>query len=48
MPHQEALSVLPQYERQLDKELFRKRLHHLGGSFEGFRDHAQKVKSFNL
>ncbi len=47
MPHQEALSVLAEYEmRDLDRDLFRNKLHHLGGSFEGFKKFAQTVKSF--
>ncbi len=37
MANREALSVLDEYEKQgLDKELFRNKLHHLGGSFAGF------------
>jgi hypothetical protein len=47
MPNREAISVLDEYElRQLDKELFRKPLHHLGDSFAGFYRFAQKVNSF--
>lgn len=47
MPIPEALSVLGEYERkQLNKELFREKLHHLGDSFEAFKDYAQSVKSF--
>jgi hypothetical protein len=47
MPNQEALSILDEYEmRRLDKELFRKKLHHLGGSFAGFYEHAQRFNSF--
>jgi hypothetical protein len=47
MPNQEALSVLKEYEdNQLDKGLFREKLHHLGDSFEGFKKHAQRFNSF--
>jgi hypothetical protein len=48
MPYREALSVLDEYEeRELDKELFRDKLHHLGCGFDGFYKYAQSVKSFN-
>ena len=47
MPNREALSVLDEYKRRkLDKGLFREKLHHLGGSFEGFYKFAQNVMSF--
>jgi hypothetical protein len=47
MPNQEALSVLHEYNtRKLDNGLFPKKLHHFGGSFEGFYKNAQGVKSF--
>jgi hypothetical protein len=45
---QKALTVLDECEmRRLDKELFRKPLHHhLGGSFGGFYRFPQTVNSF--
>jgi hypothetical protein len=47
MPYQEALSILDEYEsRNLDKELFRGKLHHLGGGFEEFYKWAELKNSF--
>lgn len=49
MPNREALSTLDEWRRlKLDENLFRKKLHHFGGSFDGFYNHSNKVSSFKL